>query len=87
MPSHYCKCGHCSMDSSSAGYYEHCLTKTKVQVWNQIIGLYSQSLERLLRVKKANSSEEGKIIEKVRIELKDMLEKMKSEYIDFSIKK
>jgi hypothetical protein len=87
MPSHYCKCGHCTMDSSSAGYYEHYLVKTKVQVWNQIISIYSQGLEKLLNMKKANTPEEGKILEKVRTELENMITNMKSEYIDFSIKK
>lgn len=87
MPSHYCKCGHCSIDSSDVHYYEDWIRKSKEQIWFQIFSIYNEGYKELNKIKTASTAEEGKAIEKVKESLKELINKMKYEKPDFSIKK
>lgn len=81
MPSHYCKCGHCENDPTAASYYKNYLQQTKLQTFHNILSLYVQGLSVLYNIKKSTSPEEGKLIQKIRTEIDNLVINLKKENI------
>jgi hypothetical protein len=85
MPSHLCKCGHCTLDQYEVKNYEQYIIQQKAQIYNKIFDAFYEGSQRLNSINKSLSSEEGKLIEKVRKDVATLLSTMSNNPPDFEV--
>lgn len=85
MPSHLCKCGHCTLDQYAVQNYENHIVQQKAQIYNKIFEAFHEGSNRLNSINKSLSSEEGKLIEKVRNSVSKLLSEMSNNPPTFEV--
>jgi hypothetical protein len=85
MPSHLCKCGHCDLDQYAIKNYENQIIQQKVQIYNKIYLAFHNGNLKLNSINKSITSEEGKLIEKIRNEVAKLLSEMSNNPPTFEV--
>lgn len=87
MPSHLCKCGHCTADTSTKNLYQSKIIETRRNLFMTLLNALNNTAESLGRVKKFSDPDIGKTISSLKENVRNLHSNLINEYEYFNFNK